>query len=384
MFLEIIQQRNPGLLEAGAFYHQQGKIDPNTYVIDVDAVAENAKIIAQSARKTNIELFFMTKQIGRNPILAHAIKEAGIEKAVAVDPWEAKGLATGGIQIGHAGHLVQIPKNMTESILHLHPSQITVFSYENAAYISDINGAMKKEPQPILLRVISKQDFLYPGQEGGILLENLEAELKRIETLSGVKVIGVTNFPCLQMENGGVEPTINFRTLQQAAELLKNKGYEAPVVNAPSLNTAETLEIIADEGGTQAEPGHALTGTTPLHAAKHQPERPAIAYVSEISHTYDQKSYVYGGGFYARSNVQTALTGENFSEMKQMDVIPNEPGTIDYYGALKGDQATVGNTALFSFRTQIFVTNAQVALIKNTDASPELMGIYDAAGNRLQ
>ncbi|MGY4688738.1 alanine racemase [Salibacterium sp. K-3] len=384
MFLETIQQRNPGLLEAGIFYHQQGKIDPNTYVIDVDAVAENAAIISESARTMNMELFFMTKQIGRNPVLAHTIKDAGIKKAVAVDPWEAKGLAAAGIQIGHAGHLVQIPKNMTESILHLYPSQITVFSYENAAYISDRNDALKKDTQPILLRVVSTQDFLYPGQEGGILLENLEAELKRIETLSGVKVIGVTNFPCLQMANAGVEPTMNFQTLKQAVELLKGKGYEAPVVNAPSLNTAETLKIIADNGGTQAEPGHALTGTTPLHAAKHQPETPAIAYVSEISHTYDQKSYVYGGGFYARSNVKTALTGKNFSEMTKMEVTPNEPGTIDYYGALKGNQATVGDTALFSFRTQIFVTNAQVALIKNTETSPELMGIYDAAGNRLQ
>ncbi|WP_026699535.1 alanine racemase [Salibacterium aidingense] len=384
MFLETIQHRNPALLEAGAFYHQQGKIDPNTYVIDMDAVVENTKIIVESARQNKLDLFFMTKQIGRNPVLAHAIKEAGIPGAVAVDPWEALSLAENGIHIGHAGHLVQIPKNMMERILKLYPSQLTVFSYENAKYMSETVQVLKMRPQSILLRVISKHDFIHPGQEGGVPLEHLEAELKKIEALPGVKVIGVTNFPCLAVEKEKAEPTFNFQTLQQAAAFLKEKGYEAPIVNAPSLNTAETFELIAEQGGTQAEPGHAFTGTTPLHVKRDQPEKPAIAYVSEISHTYNHQSYVYGGGFYARSNVKAALTGKRFSEMKKVEVIPNEPGSIDYYGALKGDQTTVGDTVLFSFRTQIFVTNAQVALIKNTADAPVLMGTYDAAGRRLK
>lgn len=52
----------------------------------------------------------MTKQFGRNPLIAQAIVESGIEKAVAVDPWEALSLSKNGIKIGHVGHLVQIPK----------------------------------------------------------------------------------------------------------------------------------------------------------------------------------------------------------------------------------------------------------------------------------
>ncbi|MGY4688740.1 hypothetical protein [Salibacterium sp. K-3] len=100
-------------------------------------------------------------------------------------------------------------------------------------------------------------------------------------------------------------------------------------VNVPSLNTADTLKLIAEQGGIQAELGHAFTGTTTLHVNMNQLEKPAIAYVSEFSHTYNQKSYVYGGGFYTRSNVKSTLTGKRLSEMKQMEVISNEPGTID-------------------------------------------------------
>ena len=42
MFLEATVQRNPGLIEAALHLHRQGRITPNTYVIDVDAVEANA------------------------------------------------------------------------------------------------------------------------------------------------------------------------------------------------------------------------------------------------------------------------------------------------------------------------------------------------------
>ena len=114
MFLDVTLERNQDLLEIALYYHQKGIVPPNTYVIDSDAVRENAAILAKEAERQNIQLFFMTKQIGRNPLLARVIAEAGIPKAVAVDPWEAYKLAESGVQIGHIGHLVQIPKSMVE------------------------------------------------------------------------------------------------------------------------------------------------------------------------------------------------------------------------------------------------------------------------------
>lgn len=56
------------------------------------------------------------------------------------------------------------------------------------------------------------------------------------------------------------------------------------------------LEGLARDGATQVEPGHGLTGTTPLHAVADLAEEPAIAYVSEVSHLWNGKAYVFGGG----------------------------------------------------------------------------------------
>jgi|SRR5690625_383938 len=382
MFLEITKQKNPTLLEAGVFLHQNGLISPNTYVIDIDAVRHNTEILVKEAQKQQIDLLFMTKQIGRNPLLAKAIKEAGIEKAVAVDPWETLKLAEHGIQIGHAGHLVQIPLSMMDEIIDLQPDKLTVFSYENAEAIS--NAATKKgRKQSISLRVVAPNDYIYPGQEGGFLLEDIEKEVTRIEKLPGVSIAGVTSFPCLLVQDGNVQPTPNFTTINKAAAFLREKGYLSVEVNAPSVTTAKTLEIIKKNGGTQGEPGHALTGTTPLHVDETHPELPAMIYVSEISHHYQNQSYIFGGGFYPRSHVEHALVGSDYNQMIKTNIIPTNPENIDYYRTLELSNTSVGDTALFSFRTQIFVTNAQVAVVKNVQTNPEILGIFDSYGNQL-
>ncbi|WP_085522086.1 alanine racemase [Tuberibacillus sp. Marseille-P3662] len=382
MFLDITQQKNPALLEAGVYFHQKGLIDPNTYLIDLDAVRANAANLSKEAHQQKLKLYFMTKQIGRNPLVSQAIMDAGISKAVAVDPWEAIALANHGIPIGHIGHLVQIPKNMIGRMIDLEPEQITVFSYENAKVISDI-ATSKGKKQNILLRMVSQGDFLYPGQKGGIHLDRMDEEVGKIERLSGVNIIGVTSFPCLSVEDNSVKPASNFKTINKAANYLRSKGYQNVQVNAPSANASKTLSLIKEHGGTQGEPGHALTGTTPLHTDERHPEIPAMVYVSEVSHKFDHQSYVFGGGFYPRSHVQRALVGHRFSEMAKAEVIPNDPGNIDYYGTLNVNESAIGDTALFAFRTQIFVTNAQVAIVTGVNNHPKIAGIYDAMGNIL-
>ena len=44
------------------------------------------------------------------------------------------------------------------------------------------------------------------------------------------------------------------------------------------------MAALAAGGATQLEPGHGLTGTTPLHARTALPERPAMLYLTEVSH----------------------------------------------------------------------------------------------------
>ena len=46
--LDIIRDRNPLLVKAAVELHQSGEIPPNTYVVDLDRVRENAKQVKSS------------------------------------------------------------------------------------------------------------------------------------------------------------------------------------------------------------------------------------------------------------------------------------------------------------------------------------------------
>jgi predicted amino acid racemase len=381
MFLRTTQLRNTGLIEAGAYFHQKGMIAPNTYLIDLDAVRKNASMIKEEAARQGIELYFMTKQFGRNPLVARAITESGITKAVAVDPWEALHLADNGISLGHVGHLVQIPKNMMEPILKHRPEVVTVFSYENAKIVAETAQSIGYI-QKILLRVVGTDDHIYPGQQGGIPIRNLKYEVERIALLKGVYISGVTAFPCLLAHEERVEPTANFATLQEAKQILGAKGFTELQINTPSVSAVSTLSLLKKLGSTHAEPGHALTGTTPLHENGAEPEIPAMIYVSEVSHSDQGNAYVYGGGFYPRSHMKGALVGSSPDHLSFTKANLDDSESIDYYATLDTDKVSVsvGDTALFSFRTQIFVTRATVAVVEGIGHDPRISGLYNSGG----
>ncbi|MBE5984406.1 MAG: YhfX family PLP-dependent enzyme, partial [Paenibacillaceae bacterium] len=90
MFLKQTVKRNRDLAEVSFQMHQSGQIQPDSYVIDVDTFLENAALMLKEAKKMGIRLFFMLKQVGRNPYLAGKLIELGFEGAVAVDYREAK------------------------------------------------------------------------------------------------------------------------------------------------------------------------------------------------------------------------------------------------------------------------------------------------------
>ncbi|AXI38309.1 YhfX family PLP-dependent enzyme [Bacillaceae bacterium ZC4] len=382
MFLQSTIMHNKKLIEAALDFHQQGIIPPNTYVIDLDTVKRNAKALSEKAKKQDIELFFMTKQFGRNPLVAQAIVESGIEKAVAVDPWEAMTLSKNGIQIGHVGHLVQIPVHMISTILNLNPDYVTVFSYENARNISRIAQQMGKK-QKVFLRIANKDDYIYNGQEGGFTFEQLVKDIESMEKLEGIEIAGLTSFPCILIQDDVPTITPNVKSMQTAKLFLMNRGYEKLEMNMPSATSTATMKLLKENGATQGEPGHALIGTTPLHASQNLEEKPAMVYVSEVSHLYNNHAYVFGGGFYPRSHMKEALVGTNRQNLKRVPTIDNAPTNIDYYGSLATDGVRVGDTVIYAFRTQVFVTNAHVAVLKNISANPELVGIYDSMGNLI-
>ena len=105
-------------------------------------------------------------------------------------------------------------------------------------------------------------------------------------------------------------------------------------------------------------------------------------YLTEVSHNFKGRAYCYGGGHYRRSHVENALVG-SLEQGRVLNVTPPTEESIDYYFEL-GESAQVSQSVVMAFRTQIFVTRSQVALVKGiSKGSPEIVGVYTALGKRL-
>lgn len=379
MFLDAVMRRNPRLIDAALRLHAERRLPPNTYVLDLDAIRANARTLADAAEQVGMQLYFMSKQINRNPQVIAAVAEAGLARGVAVDVDDARAFRAAGVALGHVGHLVQIPRAHLPQVLSWRPEVLTVFCLEQARAVSQAATELGLR-QGLLLRVAA--GFFFPGQEGGIALDDLIEVARAVADLPGVFVAGVTAFPCLVAEDGRPAATPNLAALTRTAQLLRDElGLEAIQVNAPSLTCAATLPLLRRAGATHGEPGHALTGTTPLHAVSDQPELPAMLYLTEVSHTYGGRAYAYGGGSYPRGQMRHALVG---SALRPAPLRRPDADNIDYYLTLTDPQARVGEPVIAAFRTQAFAARANLALVEGVgDGNPRLAGLYDRANQPL-
>ena len=239
--------------------------------------------------------------------------------------------------------------------------------------------------QKILLRVVEAGDNQYPGQYAGFHLDELADSIEEIKQLTNIKIDGVTSFPCFLCsdETGEILPTKNLNTLKNAKRLLEDNGMHISALNTPSCTSTVAIEEIKRYGGTQGEPGHSLTGTTPLHAKTELPEKPGYVYVSEVSHNFDNHAYIYGGGYYRRGHLENVLFVD--AGIRTLGhILPFADSNIDYF--LESDiQQPVGTSAIMSFRTQIFTTRSEVALVEEiSKGEPKLVGIYDSQGKYLR
>jgi predicted amino acid racemase len=243
----------------------------------------------------------MTKQHARNPELFRRVVKQGAKETVAVNMECARLLHRHGIGIGHMGNLVQVPKYELEKVVNTYrPEVISVFTLEKARQISDVCVKYGKS-QKLLLRVHSDEDVLFPGMEGGFLLDSLRDAAAEIERMPGVSVEGVSTFPAVRYDADGLKPeaTPNLYALAEAKNILRSAGIECRQVNAPGNNCCATMAFLAEHGATHAEPGSALTGSNTFHLfTDSEPESPAMVYLTEVSHTWAGNVYVYGEGFF--------------------------------------------------------------------------------------
>ena len=384
MFLEKTIRRNRPLIEAGFQFHQTGAILPDSYLIDVDTFKENARNIWNQANSQNIKLYFMLKQVGRNPYLAKELIKIGYEGAVVVDFREAMVMMKHHIPISNVGHLVQPPQHMLQILVDYGCEYFTVFSIEKIKAIHDCAKKAHKV-QKLLLKVAGKDDIMYSGQHAGFQLESLKAVVEEVKHLKYVEIQGVTSFPCFLYDEitDGILPTSNFNTLQSAKAILKECGITIENVNAPSTTSIETLKQMANYDIQSGEPGHGMSGSTPLHAKKDCVEIPAVIYVSEISHNFDHAAYCYGGGFYRRSHMKKALVGKSIDTAQIVAVDAPDLESIDYYFGLS-KTCSINDTVIMAFRFQIFVTRSNVVLIEGlSQHQPVIIGSYTSLGEEL-
>jgi predicted amino acid racemase len=213
-----------------------------------------------------------------------------------------------------------------------------------------------------------------------------------VDKLDGARFAGITTFPALLFSEaeGTVEATRNLATLHDAAARLRNAGRSSEI-NAPGTTSSALFGKLAEAGATQVEPGHGLTGTTPLHAVRDDlPERPATCYVTEVSHCYGGRAYCFGGGLYidpvfADYRLRALVApGGDIDDAFLADAEIPPPAAIDYYGMLTppdGRTVREGDTVIFGFRIQAFVTRAYVVPVSGIHGSgPRACGVFAADG----
>lgn len=386
MFIKALQRQNPTLIATALRFWQQGRIAPDSWVIDVDQVLENGKQLLKTAQQYGISLYLMTKQIGRNPWLAEKLLALGYQGIVVVDYKESRVMRRAGLPVSHQGHLVQIPSAQVAGAVEQGTEVITLFSLEKAREVSAAAVASGRM-QAVMLKVYGESDFLYPGQESGFALAELDSVVAHLRSLPGIELTGLTHFPCLLWddEQEKILPTPNLRSLLAARDKLESLGVTVQQLNAPSATSCSSLPLLAEFGVTHAEPGHALTGTIPANQQGDQPERVAMLWLSEISHHFAGQSYCYGGGYYRRGHAKHALVFAPASENAQLAQLNAvDDSSIDYYLPLEGE-FPIGSAAIFCFRTQIFVTRSDVVLVAGIQSgNPEIVARYDSLGNVLE
>ena len=395
MFVGRLISRNPQLALAAMRAHQEGRLLSGTYLIDTDALAANAGALRDAAASAGLSVYFMAKQFGRNPDACRAAVGAGLTSTVAVDMQCLEAEVRHGIRIGHAGHLVQPQRGAQDAVIAAEPEVVTVFSTDIARRIGSAAVA-RGRVQDVLLRVRAPGDTFYFGHAGGFPLDSAVEAAGEISRIPGLRVAGVTTFPCLLADpvTRAVVPTPNFTTLAKAAGELRAAGYDVTQVNAPGTTSVLTMETLAAGGATHVEPGNALHGTTPLHVFDPAaPEIPAIVYVSEISHFVDGDAYVYAHGYYndkVLGDYQlTALAGQDETILdRRLEVRTAPEGAIHYYAVIPGASGTgarAGDTVIFCFRPQTFVTRARTQAISGLaqGGAGELLDRYDQDARRV-
>jgi predicted amino acid racemase len=386
------------MIEAAIDLHQAGSIPAATHLIDLDAVADNTRAMAEAARKHNLRVYIMTKQNGHNPHMSVVALEQGLHSVVAVEAIAAHVTKRYGLPLGHVGHLSNIPKRQVKQIIAMEPEVVTVYSYEAARNVSEAAQELGRV-QDLYVRVANPDDEgLLRGMVGGWTEETCVAAVGKLLDLPNIRVRGLTQHCCInyatQRDPTTAKPTQAFFTMIRAKEKLeKELGLEELRVNCAGNTNTITFGVLAGYGATDVEPGLALTGSALFHALLDMPERPAQLFVTEVMHQWNGETNTLGGGFaYLETfgeggykDPYRALVGSTFEQAKDSSLDLVFRGVVDYHGVHVGEaDPKVGDTAVYALHPQYLVERGYVAAVSGISrGEPKVEGLFDACCNPL-
>lgn len=402
MFLKNLVQQNPAFAQAAIDLHQSGQVPPDTYVLDLDMIATNARTMITEAHRLGLDVVAMTKHFGRNPVAMKTLMDIGVDAFVAVDVNGARAMNHAGFPIGNVGHLVQVPRGAADEVAGMYPQNWTVFSdtkaEEAAAAAASMLGTLGglAGSQILLARVFGDDDVVVESHAGGYNADDILEIADRFDGLEGAAFGGVTSYPALLFDKVKhvVHPSPNLKTLEKVAKRLDSAGRNGSVINGPGETSTEVLSMLADHGVTQIEPGHGFTATGGYHAFKSLPEKPAMLYLSEVSHLDGDFAFCFGGGLYlCIGSVEYqphALVGRDFKVAAKQSVeatLSQNHQVIDFYGRLaQTEKRTLhpGDSVLFCFRPQAFYVRSHIAPVSGIQSGkPKVEGIYNVEGQLI-
>ena len=392
MFLTRLQEQNPQFARVAIELHQAGVLPPDTYVIDLDMLATNATGLCTEAHRLGLEVVAMTKQLGRHPAALATLRASGVDSFVGVDLTCARAIHRAAQPIGNIGHLVQVPRHQAAEASAFAPQNWTVFSDTKAGEAAAAASA-RGARQNLLARTYGAGDVVIETHAGGFDAAQIERVAEGFDALDGGRFAGISSYPALTFDRQTqrVVPTPNLRTLGETAQRLQAAGWSQVTVNAPGETSTAVLAMLADGGATQVEPGHGFTATGAYHAFADLPERPAMLYLSEVSHLDGDTAFCFGGGLYlcvgSVDYQPQALVGADYeaASRQRVDVtLSQNHQVIDFYGRLaQTPRQTLrpGDSALFCFRAQAFYTRSNVAAVSGVQrGNPRVEGIFTVDG----
>jgi predicted amino acid racemase len=396
MLLARAVQRNPEMVETAIDLHQSGAIPGDCYLIDLDAIAHNARLMAEEAKRHNLRTYLMTKSHNRNPYVTGVALAQGLDSTVAVDAMEARVLNRFGLPVGHAGHLSNLAKNSVADVLAMNPEVVTVFTYEAARNVSEAARALGRD-QALYVRVNKPGDECFRGMVGGWTEDECVEGIRPILDLPNVHIAGLTTFVNISYQAtdaASAQPTDSFFTMMRAKEKLEKAfGLEDLRVNAPGNNNCATFGTLAEHGATDVEPGIGLMGSSLAHAHGDLAEKPAQVYVSEVMHHWEGEAYVLVGGLAYYTGISggpneypiRCATGSTFEQARDNFMTLASRGLPVGHGVCEdGSKAQVGDTAVFALRAQLYGNRAPVAIVSGiSSGTPHVDGLFDSAANAL-